>query len=89
MNLKLKRRIKMENEQGMDRNTIMREIVIAVDWIINRINEFVPCRPGSIAITRLEEAVLWANVMLSSSPLKVDELKNEDSEKKDEADNAA
>lgn len=50
-----------------------------IDSLINLINVYVPNRHGSIAITRLEEAMLWANVMINSYPLK-DEVKKEQEE---------
>ncbi len=53
-----------------DAKDFMQTVVEKVDSLIGLINLFVPNRHGSIAITRLEEAVMWMNVMAGSYALK-------------------
>ncbi|MFA6080721.1 MAG: hypothetical protein WC753_04585 [Candidatus Gracilibacteria bacterium] len=53
-----------------DAKKVIADTVAHVDSIIEIINTYEPNRHGSIAITRLEEAVMWINAMAHSYPLK-------------------
>lgn len=66
------------NEQKNASQKLMEAIVKNVDEIIGAINLYVPNRHGSIAITRLEEAAMWINVMINSYQLKADAPQQED-----------
>ena len=59
----------MEQQNNVPAN-YMATIVHHIDSIIGLIHEYVPNRHGSIAITRLEEAAMWINVMVNSYPIK-------------------
>ncbi len=68
-----------------EQRKIMTEIVQSIDEVIGKINLFVPNRHGSIAITRLEEAVMWTNVMIASYPMvEADKIPDQSVEKNEE-----
>lgn len=62
----------------------IKEIMEHVENIFKLIDKYEPSRMGSIAFTKLEEAVLWLQVMVQNIP-----LKEKAEEKKDELIDAA
>lgn len=47
-------------------------MVQQVESVLKMIDKFEPSRPGSIAFQKLEEAIMWLNVMTHHIPLKAD-----------------
>lgn len=48
-----------------------------IQEVMNKMDKFESSRPGSIAFTHLEEAVMWLQVMTNRIPLKQEENKVE------------
>jgi hypothetical protein len=51
-------------------NEDIKEIMSHVENIFKVIDKYETSRPGSIGFTKLEEAVLWLQVMIQQVPLK-------------------
>ncbi len=49
---------------------VMNDIVQRIDGVMEIIRSFEESRPGSIAFTKLEEAIMWLNVMVHHVPQK-------------------
>lgn len=56
----------LSDEQKSSLNLFMNH----VDQLLNLIETFEPSRPGSIAFTKFEEGLMWAQVMISHSKKK-------------------
>ena len=64
-------------EQQMTNETkseVINKVVSLVNNIMGFIDLYEPNRPGSIAITKLEEAVMWCQVMINNVGLKQETL---------------
>jgi hypothetical protein len=55
-----------------EKNEIIGKIVGLINNVMGYIELFEPNRPASIAITKLEEAVMWSQVMVANVNLKED-----------------
>lgn len=53
----------------------LKEIMSLVERIFNIIDHYETSRPGSLGFTKLEEAVLWLQVMINQVPLKAVDVK--------------
>ena len=53
----------------------LKEIMSLVEQIFQVIDRYETSRPGSLGFTKLEEAVLWLQVMVNQVPLKAVEVK--------------
>lgn len=67
----------------IDNSEKIQKIVGYVNEILNVVDQFEPSRQGSIALTKLEEAVMWTQSMMANIPLKQEvvnplETKNEE-----------
>jgi hypothetical protein len=51
---------------------VMAKMVDQINLIMGFIDLYEPNRPGSIAITKLEEAVMWSQVMVNNASLRAD-----------------
>jgi hypothetical protein len=70
------------------KNEILSKVVSLINNVMGYIDLFEPNRPASIAVTKLEEAVMWSQVMIANVALKpetqekIDSLKKELKDKK-------
>ena len=80
----------MLEKKEMDVSQIDRiqKVVMHINEILNIVDMFEPSRPGSMVITKCEEAVMWCQSMMSNIPLRM-EIVNHVEENKDEINNAA
>lgn len=62
----------MLEKKEMDVHHIERiqKVVLHINEILNVVDEFEPSRPGSMVITKCEEAVMWCQSMMSNIPLR-------------------
>lgn len=80
----------MLEKKEMDASQIDRiqKVVLHVNEILNIVDQFEPSRPGSMVITKCEEAVMWCQSMMSNIPLRKENINSLD-ENKVEINNAA
>jgi hypothetical protein len=48
----------------------IQNVVLHINEILNIVDLFEPSRPGSMVITKCEEAVHWCQTMMSNVPLR-------------------
>lgn len=57
---------------------LMAEMVEKIESVLQMIEKFEHSRPGSIAFTKLEEGIMWLNVMTHHIPLKTEVSENKE-----------
>ena len=59
----------------------LQEVMNHVEAIFKVIDKYETCKPGMLGITKLEEAILWLQVMIQKVPLKSEDPKKVDENK--------
>jgi hypothetical protein len=72
--------IDLDQDEMNEKVKNISQFIKHVDAAMKVIESYEASRPGSLSFTKLEEAILWAQVMVNQIPLKVVEEKNDNEE---------
>jgi hypothetical protein len=56
---------------------LLLQMIAQIQSVIDTVDMFEASRPGSIAFTKLEEAILWIQVLIQAIPLKKEHQEDE------------
>lgn len=64
-------------EQVENQSGVMKDFMKSIDGLMQIVDSYEVSRPGSMVFTKLEEAILWMNVLVTNVPLKNKEVCSE------------